>query len=243
MAQLRRLLGAADKGRGAMQTNIIIPVYDGVNLLDVVGPLEMFFWVDQGQKFRAITVSEDGEAVTSVNGISFLGAEKSRFAHWTGPDAPSVDALWVPGGDPKVLRAMMEDENHPYFRFIREVAERSTWVCSVCEGALLMARAGLLDGYEATTHWAFINCLKGFSKVTVIDGLPRFCVSRNRLTGGGISSGLDEALKLIELMAGTAAAGDVQQTTQYFPDPPVSNPITAIPPYRQPYPGADAAVP
>ena len=224
-----------------MQTVIVSPVYHGVNLLDVVGPLEMFFWVDQGKEFRAVTVSQDGEAVTSVNGISFLGSEKSRFADWTGPDAPRVDALWVPGGNPTVLRAMMEDENHPYFRFIRDVAQRATWVCSVCEGALLMARAGLLDGCEATTHWAFINCLKGFSKVTVIDGLPRYCLSRNRLTGGGISSGLDEALKLIELMAGTAAAGDVQQTTQYFPNPPVSNPITAIPLCDKPYPGADAA--
>lgn len=224
-----------------MQTTIVIPVYNGVNLLDVVGPLEMFFWVDQGKDFRAITVSEDGEAVTSVNGISFLGAEKSSFADWTMSDPPPVSALWVPGGDPKVLRAMMEDENHPYFAFIQEVAERATWVCSVCEGALLMARAGLLDGYEATTHWAFVNCLKGFSKVKVIEGLPRYCLSGNRLTGGGISSGLDEALKRIELMAGTAAAGDVQQTTQYFPDPPVSNPITSIPPCRQAYPGADAA--
>jgi len=62
----------------------------------------------------------------------------------------------------------------------------------------------------------------------VADGHPRFVVDRNRLTGGGISSGLDESLKLIELLSGTEAAQGVQQTTQYYPDPPVSSDIPNV---------------
>jgi cyclohexyl-isocyanide hydratase len=95
-------------------------------------------------------------------------------------------------------------------------------VTSVCEGALLAARAGLLDGYSATTHWAFMNCLRQFPRVTVVeDGHPRYVVDRNRVTGAGISAGLDEALAICELIAGTAVAMSVQLTTQYFPRPPV----------------------
>jgi cyclohexyl-isocyanide hydratase len=93
---------------------------------------------------------------------------------------------------------------------------------------MLLAAAGLLDGYRATTHWEFLSCFpQHFPKVIVAPGHPRFVHDGNRLTGGGISSGLDEALKLIELLAGSELARQVQQSTQYYPDPPVSS---AIPP-------------
>jgi cyclohexyl-isocyanide hydratase len=91
----------------------------------------------------------------------------------------------------------------------------------------LLARAGLLDGYQATTHWAFLECLKRFSKIGVDTTHQRYILSGNRLTGGGISSGLDEALMLIQLLFGTKAALDVQLNTQYFPKPPVSGSIPA----------------
>ena len=91
---------------------------------------------------------------------------------------------------------------------------------------MLLAAAGLLDGYEATTHWAFIPCLtERFPKVKVVGGHPRYCLDRNRLTGGGISSGLDEALALIQLLMGTGRAQYVQQSTQYYPRPPVTSEI------------------
>jgi len=76
-----------------------------------------------------------------------------------------------------------------------------------------------------TTHWAFIPCLKKFN-VKVAEGFPRFVLDGNRLTGGGISSGLDEAFKLVELLAGYEAAQAVQRTTQYYPCPPVASTIT-----------------
>jgi transcriptional regulator GlxA family with amidase domain len=116
-------------------------------------------------------------------------------------DAPVGEVLWTPGGAPEALEALMTGPDRAFLDFLmaqsrdeftRSGAER--YVASVCEGALLLAAAGLLDGYSATTHWAFIPCLiRRFPKVRVVDGHPRFHLDRNRLTGGGISSGLDDS--------------------------------------------------
>jgi cyclohexyl-isocyanide hydratase len=196
-----------------------IPIYEGVNLLDVAGPLEMFYWASQSHKnLEIVLVSADGYLVTSIEGVRFEA--QSSFAQ-----TPALDVLWVPGGSPAALAAIMKDANSPYLNYLRQVAAGAKWVCSVCEGALLLARAGLLDGHAATTHWAFVKCLQCFPGIKVDTKHRRFVVSGNRLTGGGISSGLDEALKLILLLFGEATAKDVQRTTQYYPKPPVKGKI------------------
>jgi transcriptional regulator GlxA family with amidase domain len=200
-----------------------IPVYDGVDLLDVTGPLEMFYWVnDDSHQLETVLISEDGKSVTSVSGVTFQ-AQKS-FA-----DVPALDILWVPGGSPPALEWLMKDEHSPYLEYLRKVAANAKWVCSVCEGALLLGRAGLLKGHTVTTHWAFVDCLKRFEGVTPATGNPRFVISGNRLTGGGISSGLDEALKLIALLFDDDTAKGSQVTTQYFPQPPVMGEIPSTP--------------
>lgn len=107
----------------------------------------------------------------------------------------------MPGGDPSALKLLMSGRNRAYIDFLVKQAKNAHFVCSVCEGALLLAVAGLLDGFEATTHWSFVPCLKQFPKIKVAEGHPRFVVDGNRVTGGGISSGLDEAFKLVELIA------------------------------------------
>ena len=84
--------------------------------------------------------------------------------------------------------------------------------------------------HGATTHWAFVACLQSFCELDVDTSNPRFVVSGNRLTGGGISSGLDESLQLITVLFGQAAAENVQVQTQYFLDPPVMGIIS--PPRR-----------
>ncbi len=195
-----------------------IPVYDGVNLLDVAGPLEMFSWVDKKKALETVLLSIDGRPVTSLNGVRF-DAQASFAA------TPTLDILWVPGGAPDALGTIMSDPASPYLAYLRQVAAKAKWVCSVCEGALLLARAGLLDGHKATTHWAFVDCLRRFPAVKVARGHPRFVESGNRLTGGGISSGLDEALHLIARLFNDKTATEVQVTTQYFPVPPVAGKI------------------
>jgi transcriptional regulator GlxA family with amidase domain len=198
-----------------------IPVYQGVNLLDVAGPYEMFNWIPEN-KPDTVIVSEQGCPVTTMNNVT-LQAQAS-FAN-----LPALDILWVPGGGTDALSRIMQEPDGPYLSYLKQVAADARWVCSVCEGAMLLAQAGLLDGHKATTHWAFVNCLKTFAAIEVDETNPRFVQSGNRLTGGGISSGLDESLKLIELVFGADAALDVQRTTQYFPDPPVKGRVPQPP--------------
>ena len=200
-----------------------IPVYEGVDLLDVAGPYEMFQWVDISKGLETIILSANGGPVTTMNGVRFE-------AHASFAATPALDVLWVPGGDPKALGEIMSDPASDYLAYLRQVAAGARWVCSVCEGALLLARAGLLDGHRATTHWAFVDCLQRFPAIDVDTTHKRFVESGNRLTGGGISSGLDEALKLIALLFGQETAEAVQVATQYFPEPPVAGRIPAAPP-------------
>jgi cyclohexyl-isocyanide hydratase len=207
--------------------NIAIPVYEGVDLLDVAGPYEMFSWVNDPYspakvKVQPRVVSADGHPVTSGTGLTL--SPQARFA-----DLPHPEILWVPGGSVPALHRIMKDPHDPYLEYLREAARGAQWVCSVCEGALLAARAGLLDGHEATTHWSFIACLASFPEITVASGTPRYVLCGNRLTGGGISSGLDESLRLIELVAGTPTATFVQELTQYFPEPPVHGSVAPDP--------------
>ena len=197
-----------------------MPVYPGVDMLDVVGPYEMFNWAD-------ITVSLVAQRPGPIMCRGGLVIQvDATFA-----TAPEFDVLWVPGGDPDSLADLMGDPDRVYLDFLWTQSLTARYVASVCEGALLLAAAELLDNYYATTHWAFIPCLtERFPKVKVVDGHPRFCLDGKRLTGGGISSGLDEALELIQLLKGTATAQSVQQNTQYYPRPPVTSEIPEAPP-------------
>ena len=194
---------------------IVMPVYEDVDMLDVCGPYEMFRWAG----FEVNLVAEVPGAVRFNRGFCF--DVKDGLG-----EAIPCDALWVPGGNPDSLSRIIHDSKRTFLDYLQRQAAVSGTICSVCEGALLLAAAELLDGYTVTTHWAFIPYLmENYPKVRIADGHPRFSLDRDRLTGGGISSGLDEALKLIELLAGPDKARHVQQNTQYYPDPPVASMI------------------
>jgi transcriptional regulator GlxA family with amidase domain len=160
----------------------------------------MFNRVDPGKGLETVILSADGGSVKTMNGIRFEA--HASF-------------------DPKALGEIMSDPASRYLACLRQVAAGARWVCSVCEGALLLARAGLLNRHKATTHWAFVDTAH-----------KRFVESGNRLTGGriGISSGLDEALTLIALLFDEETAAAVRLSTQYFPQPPVTGRIPAAPP-------------
>ncbi len=189
-----------------------IPVYEGVDLLDVMGPFEMFSWVkDSSHSLTPLLLSEDGQPVTSGNGIRF-------HVHGSFVTNPSLGRAL---GSGRRARGAAKDASRPRASLLRlpspDCCPRASGCALSARGALLLGRAGLLAGHQATTHWAFSECLARFEGVTVVPGHPRFVVSGNRLTGGGISSGLDEALELIVLLFGKATAESVQLTTQYFP--------------------------
>lgn len=204
---------------------ILMPLYQGFNMLDVCGPAEMFSWADGMGNWTIDLVAEVPGKVVSINGFSL------NVPNGLPATIAPYDAMWIPGGSTEALDRIIHDSKRVYLDFLVAQAQQARWVCSVCEGALLAAAAGLLDGYSATTHWAFYPYLQTyFPEVAVVPDYPRFVVDRNRLTGGGIASGLDESLKLVELISGTAAAMDVQLSTQYYPDPPVSSAIpTSVP--------------
>lgn len=194
-----------------------IPVYHFVDLLDIAGPVEMLNWAG----FDITIAARHKGRIQTRSGV-VIEADTSF------DDAPRFDILWTPGGDPAALAERMEDR--VFLDFLVRQSEGAAYVCSVCEGALLLAAAGLLDGYTATTHWAFTNCLADrYKAVKIAPGHPRFWQDRNRLTGGGISSGLDEALELIRLVKGPEAAQQAQISTQYYPDPPVTSQIPDTP--------------
>jgi transcriptional regulator GlxA family with amidase domain len=202
-----------------------IPIYNGVDLMDIAAPHEIFNWM--GSYW-----SQDPVAPRRVQ-VELIAATcdtvRTRDGLILTPDTTFdqveqyLDLLWVPGGEPDSLSAMMNDPI--YIGFLQRQADGAGYVTSVCEGALLLASAGLLDGYEATTHWAFIPCLKTFTGIKVADGYPRFVVDRNRVTGGGISSGIDEALELVARISSYEIAKQVQLVTQYFPRPPFNGDI------------------
>ncbi len=223
-----------------------IPVYDGVDLLDLSAPYELFNWMAQLEPSlnpRAPTrevrvISLDGPSVTTRDKLP-LGGNFPLFSDHTDP----IDLLWVPGGDPRALQRLMLDDTR--MDWLRQQGEAAQFAVSVCEGALLSAAAGLLDGYRATTHWAFLACLKLFPQIEVVPGYPRFEIDRQRITGGGISSGLDEALKIIELLSSKIVAETVQLTIQYNPRPPVNSgdPSVARPPVYNPGDGSTCSFP
>ena len=196
-----------------------VATYDGCDLLDMTGPFELFHWADFELDLLATTSG------LKTTGSHFTFSVPRSFA-----EARAYDAIWVPGGEPDALARIINDPARTYLDFLKAQAKRVRMMCSVCDGAMLLAAAGLLDGYQATTHWQFTSCFpQRFPKVIVAPGHPRFVHDRDRLTGGGVASGLDAALKLIELLGGTELAQRVQQDTQYYPDPPVSSEIPPTP--------------
>jgi cyclohexyl-isocyanide hydratase len=207
-----------------------IPLYEGVDLLDVAAPCEVFDWMRRAVTSTcAVTVHVMARTKSPVRTRAGLPLVPTA----TFDEVPGVDLLWVPGGDVCSLYALMEDE--AFLQRLRLWAGGARYVCSVCEGALLLAAAGLLDNYRATTHWAFLPCLRKYP-IHVVgggpEGYPRFVVDPEtadtfgtRITGGGVSSGMDESLKIVELLFGTETAQGIQLSIQYFPDPPVSGAI------------------
>jgi len=200
-----------------------IPIYEKVDLLDVAGPYEIFNWMKQS----APALKAEVYLIAAKRGLIRTRDDLAMKPHKIFSEVPKLDVLWVPGGDQAALNKLMNDPARTYLNFLITRSRKARWVASVCEGALLLAKAGLLDGYNVTTHWAFTPCLKKFPAVKVVKGHPRFVIDRNRITGGGVSSGLDEALKLVELLSSYQIAQQVQQNIQYYPRPPVTSKIPA----------------
>ncbi|HEX4694284.1 DJ-1/PfpI family protein [Sphingomonas sp.] len=123
------------------------------------------------------------------------------------------DILFVPGGF-GVVPAMEDAETVDW---VRRMGAQAEWVTAVCTGALLLGAAGLLDGYRATTHWASHHNLALFGAIPVHE---RVVFDRNRVTGGGVTAGIDFGLALVAAIRGEDHAKFVQLSIEYDPAPP-----------------------
>ncbi|HEY3086080.1 MAG TPA: DJ-1/PfpI family protein [Candidatus Dormibacteraeota bacterium] len=152
-------------------------------------------------------------------------------------DCPSLDLICVPGG-PGVNEAMLDEET---LAFLRERASSARYVTSVCSGALVLGAAGLLRGYRATTHWASMQFLSRFGAIPVRE---RICVDRDRVTGGGVTAGIDFGLYIAAELRGQAVAERIQLYLEYAPAPPfhAGTPDTAPEEVRTAYAEAAAAM-
>src|ERR1700709_953885 len=123
-----------------------MPLYNQVNMLDVTGAYEMFRWA----KFTVELVAETPREIACAGGLKIRVDKGFK-------DAGAYDVLWVPGGTAADIAVLMNEPERTFLDFLIAQAERPglRYLTSVCEGSLLLAAAGLLDGYKATTHWAF----------------------------------------------------------------------------------------
>jgi cyclohexyl-isocyanide hydratase len=190
---------------------ISMVLFDRLTQLDLTGPYEVLSQMD-GVEIALVAKSMD--PVTSDSGLRILPTH--TFA-----DAPPHDVIFVPGG-PGVNEAMLDDD---VLAFVRRPA---TYITSVCTGALVLGAAGLLQSYEATTHWNSAQFLPLLGACHVDE---RVVIDRNRITGAGVSSGIDFAIALVAHLQGDEAAKEIQLGIEYDPQPPFDDgsPRTAEP--------------
>lgn len=172
--------------------------YPGLQLLDIVGPLETFNLaaeqlIDDGEcqhrAYRVITISRDGGAERSMSGLT-IAADRSL-----GDAIDDIDTLLVPGaltGDASFF------EDPDYIAFVRSARKTVRRLCSVCSGALLLGAAGILDGRRATTHWMDADELKTRFPDVRVEANQIYLQDGSVYTSGGITAGIDLALALIE---------------------------------------------
>lgn len=196
--------------------HIVMLAYPGMTALDLVGPQYMFASL-MGAKVQVVAKSL--APVVTDTGLTIV--PDVTFA-----DIPNeVTVLFAPGGTVGTLNAMQDEET---VSFLKSVGARAEFVTSVCTGSLLLAKAGLLDGYRATSHWITLPFL---SKAGAIPTNERVVIDRNRITGAGVSAGLDFGLQMVSDFRGSDYAESVQLLCEYSPEPPLSagSPETAKP--------------
>ena len=205
-----------DRLGGYRDGHLALLLYPQFTALDVFGPHHMFINL-MGEQTHL--VAKTPAPVPTDTGV--LIQPTTTFAAC--PDDLLV--ICVPGGTLGTLAAMQDAET---IAFLQDRAGRARWVTSVCTGSLVLGAAGLLRGYRATSHWLTHAILPDLGAIPVDD---RVVVDRNRITGGGVTAGIDFGLSIIEALRGRDYAEMVQLFAEYAPAPPfdAGTPDTAPP--------------
>ncbi|MET7653832.1 MULTISPECIES: GlxA family transcriptional regulator [unclassified Streptomyces] len=178
------------------QRTVLVVLFDGVQSLDVTGPVEVFAGAERHTPgtYRVRTASLDGGAVRTSSGLTLVPDEAlTRVC--------DPHTLLVPGG-----RGTRRPDTAPLTDWLRVNAPRAERLVSVCTGAILLAAAGLLDGRRATTHWAYCDRLARDHPAVEVDPDPIYVRDGQVFTSAGVTSGIDLALALVEEDLGRDAA-------------------------------------
>ncbi len=181
---------------------IAMLIYPGMTLLDMAGPQSAL-----GMHGETYLAWKNREPVLTDSGVTVIPT------HTFEDCADDLDVLFVPGGFQTAQ--WMEDEE--VLAFLTMKAADAKYVTSVCSGALILAAAGLLDGYRAATHWRAHDALAAMG---VEVARERVVIDRNRITGGGVTAGLDFGLTLLATLRGDMVAQMTQLGMEYDPAPP-----------------------
>lgn len=191
-----------------MTRNVAILIFDEVEVLDFCGPFEVFGVTGlraQGERpFHVYTVAESARPVLARNGLSVNPA-------YTIADCPPPDLLLLPGGQ----GTRREIHNEALLNWIRDQAGRVELLLSVCTGALLLARAGLLDGLAATTHFGAVEELKALAPNTRLCPDERYVDNGKIVLSAGVSAGIDMSLYIVQRLLGAEQARETARYIQY----------------------------
>jgi cyclohexyl-isocyanide hydratase len=190
-------------------------LYPGLSALDLIGP-HPFFAELSNSEVHLLWKNKD--PVVSSLGYCIVPTTSIR-------DCPrDLDVVFVPGGTSGTF-AMMDDDE--ILSFLAERSSRARYVTSVCTGSLILGAAGLLKGYQATSHWRFRDLLPMFGATPVEE---RVVTDRNRITGGGVTAGIDFGLVIASRLRGRHAAEVLQLYNEYDPHPPFGAGTPAVAP-------------
>lgn len=185
---------------------IAIAVFPRLTALDGIGPYEV---LQRLPGFEVVFVGAQRGEVRTENGMLGITADA------TFDEVPHPDVVVFPGGIG--TRALMHDE--AVLDWVRTAHETSTWTTSVCTGSLVLGGAGLLDGLTATTHWSCYDALAATGAIPTAERVVEH-LDRRIITAAGVSSGIDMALRLSELLVDETAAKAMQLMIEYDPQPP-----------------------
>ena len=195
--------------------NVAILLFENVEVLDFAGPFEVFSRTrlvpgvesrrsDESAPFYVFTVAKSQKQLAATGGL-LVTPEFSFSKH------PEIDLLVVPGGFG--TRPLLSDEET--LEWIRKTSAAAKLTTSVCTGALLLSKAGLLNERQATTHWSALELLESISPHTKVLRDSRFVDSGNVITSAGVSAGIDMSLHIVERLFGKGVADETAHYIEY----------------------------
>lgn len=198
----------APKSPPRREDQIALLIFPQMTILDLIGPHFMFSSLMDAKLFL---VAKSLDPVTSDSGVTILPTA-------TFDTCPrDLTVLFAPGGMDGMLAAAKDPQTRA---FMADRGSRAKYVTSVCSGSVILGAAGLLEGYKATSHWACRDALVGFGAIPTDARVVR---DRNRITGAGVTAGIDFGLTMVAELRDRHYAECIQLLGEYSPDPPFNS--------------------